>query len=179
MTTDLSRRSNVSGAEPLAVLGMALRLPGAPDEEALWQVLTAGLPVSGAPPEDRWALREAERPVRAGFLPDIFDFDCELFSVSPREAALLDPQLRLFLELAWLACDDAGRGGAGIAVKAGAPILPIAHNAGRVWPAKSLIIHPGVVTLHIGALINTHDRDPKQLSEEVGEWIEARCSEMP
>ncbi|MGR3802530.1 MAG: beta-ketoacyl synthase N-terminal-like domain-containing protein [Marinibacterium profundimaris] len=115
MTTDLSRRSNVSGAEPLAVLGMALRLPGAPDEEALWQVLTAGLPVSGAPPEDRWALREAERPVRAGFLPDIFDFDCELFSVSPREAALLDPQLRLFLELAWLACDDAGRGGAGIA----------------------------------------------------------------
>lgn len=71
------------------------------------------------------------------------------------------------------------RGGAGIAVKAGVPILPIAHNAGRLWPAKSLIIHPGVVTLHIGELMDSDGRDPKQLSEEAGEWIEARCQDMP
>ncbi|WP_372860849.1 lysophospholipid acyltransferase family protein [Spongiibacter sp.] len=71
------------------------------------------------------------------------------------------------------------RGGAGIAIKAGVPILPIAHNAGRLWPSKGLIIQPGTITVHIGELINTDGGDAKQLAEQAGEWIEARCAEMP
>ncbi len=71
------------------------------------------------------------------------------------------------------------RGGAGIAIKAGRPILPIAHNAGRLWPSKGLVIQPGTITVHIGELIDTEGADAKQLAEEVGEWIEARCAEMP
>ncbi|WP_372878180.1 lysophospholipid acyltransferase family protein [Spongiibacter marinus] len=71
------------------------------------------------------------------------------------------------------------RGGAGIAVKAGVPILPIAHNAGRLWPPKSLLIRPGTVTLWIGGLIDTHDGDPKALAEQAAEWIEQHCDKMP
>lgn len=70
------------------------------------------------------------------------------------------------------------RGGAGIAVKAGVPILPIAHNAGRLWAPKSLLIRPGTVTLVIGELIDTREGDPKVLAEQAAQWIEAQCDKI-
>lgn len=70
------------------------------------------------------------------------------------------------------------RSGASIAVAAGVPVLPIAHNAGHCWPTKSLVIYPGTITLVIGQPIATEGRDSKAVMEEVASWIEARCAEI-
>lgn len=70
------------------------------------------------------------------------------------------------------------RSGAQIAVKAGVPVLPIAHNAGAVWPGKSFMIRPGTVTLVVGELIHPENKDSKTLMAEVEAWIEARCEEI-
>lgn len=64
------------------------------------------------------------------------------------------------------------RSGASLACKAGVPIVPIAHNAGRYWPSKKFIKYPGVIQLVIGAPIDTTDRDGKELTEQVKNWIE-------
>lgn len=70
------------------------------------------------------------------------------------------------------------RSGASIAVAAGVPVLPIAHNAGYCWPAKSLVIYPGTITLVIGEPISTEGRDSKSVMEEASRWIEDRCAEI-
>lgn len=70
------------------------------------------------------------------------------------------------------------RGGAGIAIAAGAPIIAIAHNAGNCWPAKSWILKPGVVTLALSEPIDTADRNSKDVIKEVEAWIEGQCAAM-
>ncbi|MBQ0795802.1 lysophospholipid acyltransferase family protein [Zhongshania sp.] len=67
------------------------------------------------------------------------------------------------------------RSGAGIAIEAGVPVLPIAHNGGKLWPARGLRIKPGTVILVIGDAIPTAGRESKELSLEVENWIEAQC----
>jgi 1-acyl-sn-glycerol-3-phosphate acyltransferase len=67
-----------------------------------------------------------------------------------------------------------GIGGAWLAAHAGAPIVPMAHNAGRVWPKNALIKHPGLITVVLGAPIDTAGKTPAQLTREVETWIEAR-----
>ncbi|MCW3845022.1 polyketide synthase, partial [Micromonospora yasonensis] len=91
---------------PVAVVGLACRLPGAADPGAFWRLLRAGADAVGEVPADRWG---ADGTVRHGaFLDDVGDFDADFFGVSPREAAAMDPQQRLMLELAWEAVEDAG-----------------------------------------------------------------------
>ncbi|MDF1693591.1 MAG: lysophospholipid acyltransferase family protein [Zhongshania sp.] len=68
------------------------------------------------------------------------------------------------------------RSGASVAIAAGVPVLPIAHNGGLIWPAKSLLIRPGTVTLIIGEAIATAGRDSKELTLEVENWIEDQCA---
>jgi 1-acyl-sn-glycerol-3-phosphate acyltransferase len=63
-------------------------------------------------------------------------------------------------------------GGAWLAAASGAPIVPVAHNAGRVWPRNAFIKRPGTVTVRIGPPIDSRDRDPKMLNELVETWIE-------
>ena len=67
------------------------------------------------------------------------------------------------------------RSGAGMAIEAGVPVLPIAHNGGKLWPARGLRIKPGTVILVIGDAIPTAGRESKELSLEVENWIEAQC----
>ncbi|MFG2052915.1 SDR family NAD(P)-dependent oxidoreductase [Micromonospora sp. NPDC048930] len=91
---------------PVAVIGLACRLPGAADPGAFWRLLRAGASAVGEVPADRW---RADGAVRHGaFLDDVGGFDADFFGVSPREAAAMDPQQRLMLELAWEAVEDAG-----------------------------------------------------------------------
>ncbi|MBQ1076232.1 amino acid adenylation domain-containing protein [Micromonospora sp. C31] len=102
--------------EPVAVVGMACRLPGAPDLAAFWANLVAGadcvtdftedeLRAAGVPDE----LIADPRYVRAkGHLPDADRFDAAFFDCSPADAELMDPQHRLFLETSWTALEDAG-----------------------------------------------------------------------
>ncbi|MFD4874197.1 type I polyketide synthase [Streptomyces sp. NPDC058420] len=95
------------GDEPVAVVGMACRLPGAPDPFAFWQLLREGRDAIGAPPADRHpAPHDTERP--GGYLDRVDGFDAAFFGVSPREALAMDPQQRLALELGWEALEDAG-----------------------------------------------------------------------
>ena len=105
-------------AEPIAVVGMACRFPGAPDLDAFWQLLvegrnavTEGVPGSG---EGRLGeiIRDPEVQNEAcrygAFVDDIERFDASFFRISPVEAELLDPQQRMMLEMSWLALEDAG-----------------------------------------------------------------------
>jgi 1-acyl-sn-glycerol-3-phosphate acyltransferase len=63
-------------------------------------------------------------------------------------------------------------GGAWLAAASGAPIVPVAHNAGRVWPRNAFLKRPGTVTVRIGPPIESRDRDPKMLNALAETWIE-------
>ncbi|MAD36186.1 MAG: DidE [Tistrella sp.] len=92
----------------IAIIGMACRVPGADGPEALAQLLAEGregiadLPADDGIDDPRWVRRK-------GLLADPFGFDAGLFGHAPREAALIDPQARLLLELAWEALERAGQ----------------------------------------------------------------------
>ena len=58
------------------------------------------------------------------------------------------------------------------AAAAGAPIVPVAHNAGLVWPRNAFLKRPGTVTVRIGPAIESANRDPKTLNELAEKWIE-------
>lgn len=70
-------------------------------------------------------------------------------------------------------------GGAVLAKEAGVPILPIAHNSGDFWPRDRFIIKPGTIYLKFGELIETSNKTPEALTEEVKSWIEASIAEFP
>lgn len=63
-------------------------------------------------------------------------------------------------------------GGARLAVATGYPIIPVAHNAGRFWPRRKFIKHPGTVQIVIGPLIETQGLDAEQALELTKGWIE-------
>jgi 1-acyl-sn-glycerol-3-phosphate acyltransferase len=63
-------------------------------------------------------------------------------------------------------------GGAWLAAASGAPIVPVAHNAGLVWPRNAFIKRPGTVTVRIGPAIDTANRDPKIVNQLAESWIE-------
>jgi phthiocerol/phenolphthiocerol synthesis type-I polyketide synthase E len=100
----------------VAIIGMALRFPGAADAETFWRNLAGGveslrhftaaeLLAAGVRP----GTLADPRYVRVhGALADVETFDAPFFGFTPREAAVLNPQHRLLLETAWEACEDAG-----------------------------------------------------------------------
>jgi 1-acyl-sn-glycerol-3-phosphate acyltransferase len=63
-------------------------------------------------------------------------------------------------------------GGAWLAREAGAPVVPVAHNAGRVWPRNAFVKRAGTVTVRIGPPIDPADRDPKTINAIAKSWIE-------
>lgn len=63
-------------------------------------------------------------------------------------------------------------GGAWLAAAAGAPVVPVAHNAGLVWPRNAFLKRPGIVTVRIGPSIEPANRDPKTLNDLAEAWIE-------
>ncbi|MDQ0779953.1 acyl transferase domain-containing protein [Streptomyces aurantiacus] len=105
MAEDVQKRSPHS--EPVAVVGVACRLPGADGPEAFWRLLREGRSAITEVPAGRWPDAEV-RVRRGGFLDDVTLFDAGFFGVTPREAAAMDPQQRLALELGWEAVESAG-----------------------------------------------------------------------
>ncbi|WP_437947156.1 SDR family NAD(P)-dependent oxidoreductase [Sorangium sp. So ce296] len=101
--------------EPIAIVGMACRFPGAPSLSAFWQLLCDGVDAITEVPADRWGVEALHRDDAGaagarwgGFLEQVDRFDPQFFDISPREAAQIDPQQRLMLELSWEALEDAG-----------------------------------------------------------------------
>jgi 1-acyl-sn-glycerol-3-phosphate acyltransferase len=66
------------------------------------------------------------------------------------------------------------RSGADIAIEAGVPLIPVALNSAKCWPTKQLRKYPGLISVVIGAPINTQGRNSKELIEEVETWIEGQ-----
>jgi len=65
-------------------------------------------------------------------------------------------------------------GGAWLAAHAGAPVVPVAHNAGRYWPRNSFLKYPGEVQVRIGPPIESAGREPETINAMAEEWIEAQ-----
>ena len=104
--------------EPIAIVAVACRFPGAPDPEAFWEVLSGSVDAIREVPEDRFDIDEFYDPDPdaagkiysrfGGFLDGIDGFDPEFFGISPREAVWIDPQQRLMLETTWEGLERAG-----------------------------------------------------------------------
>ncbi len=122
-------------ANHIAIVGMAGRFPGAADVAAFWRVLVEGTDAIGHFSDAELEHRNADslpgvRHVGArGVLDRVDEFDAEFFGITPREAELMDPQHRLFLQCCWHALEDAG------------------HD-----PAK----FPGLIGVYAGVSLNTY-----------------------
>ncbi|WP_223268241.1 type I polyketide synthase [Streptosporangium nondiastaticum] len=93
--------------EPIAIVGMGCRFPGAPDVDSYWRLLLDGRDAVGEVPRDRWDPELVAAPRHGGFLDRVDAFDARFFGISAREAERMDPQQRLLLEVAWQAFEDA------------------------------------------------------------------------
>ena len=97
--------------QDIAIVGMAGRYPKAKNPRELWENLAQGRDCIEEISADRyeWRLQHgSSQKYRGGFIDDVDKFDSLFFNISPREAEMLDPQERLFLEVAWEAIEDAG-----------------------------------------------------------------------
>ena len=101
----------------IAIIGINGKYPQAPTISEFWENLLAGKSCISEIPEDRWevdAFFDGEPAAnrsyckRGGFIDDVGRFDAGFFHISPREAELMDPQQRLFLEVVWGLLEDAG-----------------------------------------------------------------------
>ena len=110
------------GAAPelIAVIGMACRFPGgANSPEQFWQLLAEGRDAIREVPVDRWPVDDYYDPDPAApgktvsrhgaFIDQVDQFDAAFFGIAPREANRMDPQQRLFMQVAWEALENAGQ----------------------------------------------------------------------
>jgi 8-amino-7-oxononanoate synthase len=105
--------------EPIAVIGIGCRLPGANNPQEFWKLLHGNVDVITEVPPSRWDLGtfydpDLTQPRKmntrwGGFLDQVDQFDPTFFGITPREANSIDPQQRLILEVAWEALEDAGQ----------------------------------------------------------------------
>ncbi|NQY73930.1 MAG: polyketide synthase, partial [Candidatus Margulisbacteria bacterium] len=116
---ELEKDNKRSANEPIAIVGMSCRFPGgcnSPDQ--YWDLLKSGKNVISEVPKGRWDMGRYFDPDKnvpnksyskwGGFIDDISSFDPLFFNISPKEAEVMDPQHRLFLEECWHAFEDAG-----------------------------------------------------------------------
>ncbi len=163
MSADRSSEENQDFAHGIAIIGMAGRFPGSPDLETFWRNLRGGvecITVFGDEELRAAGVDPAELAdplyVRArGTLPGIELFDPAFFGFTPREAELLDPQHRAFLECAWQAFEDAGYdpdrfpgrvavfGGAGAATYLLHNLLPNMELLEKVGSLQAMIMNEG------------------------------------
>jgi acyl transferase domain-containing protein/acyl carrier protein len=104
--------------EPIAIVGIGCRFPGASSPEAFWDLLHHGIDAISEVPMERWDIDKLYDPEPAtpgkmstrygGFIEGVDSFDPSFFGISPREAERIDPQQRVVLKVAWEALENAG-----------------------------------------------------------------------
>ncbi|MFT8314181.1 MAG: SDR family NAD(P)-dependent oxidoreductase [Clostridium sp.] len=107
--------------EDIAIIGISLRIPGADTLEKYWDILENGVVTIGQVPQERWSIEDEYNRDKdslntsyskyGGFIDKAYDFDPVFFGISPKEAEAMDPQQRVFLEVAFEAIQEAGYGG--------------------------------------------------------------------
>ena len=114
LRTPASHTGSVPANEPIAIIGLAGRFPGAGNVEEFWRNLAAGVDSVTDVPAERAAYLNGVTPEgsplrrRGGFVDGVDRFDTKFFRIPPVEAEVMDPQERLFLETAWAAVENAG-----------------------------------------------------------------------
>jgi myxalamid-type polyketide synthase MxaE and MxaD len=108
-----------ANGEPIAIIGVGCRFPGANDSRAFWNLLRDGVDAIREVPAQRFSLDDYYDPDPGapgkiatrwgGFIEQVDQFDAQFFGISPREAARMDPQQRILLEVTWEALEDAGQ----------------------------------------------------------------------
>ncbi|MYS90463.1 MULTISPECIES: type I polyketide synthase, partial [Streptomyces] len=146
----------VAEADAVAVIGVGCRLPAAASPEEFWRLLmerrdTASEPPPGRRADPLWDELGAAIPTRGSYVDGIADFDAPFFRISPREAKLLDPQQRMYLEVAWEALEDAGcpahtLASRPVGVYAGISIADYQHLIARHLTVEDLGLHHGTGT---------------------------------
>lgn len=149
----------------IAIIGMDGRFPQAENLEQFWQVLKEGKDCIREIPPSRWNYRDyfdSDKNRKGmsyskwgGFLKDIDKFEPLFFNISPREAEMMDPQERIFLETAWCCLENAGY--TPESLKEGSPVVGV--FAGAMWtdyqlykansPEFSKSFHPGSYLCYI------------------------------
>jgi acyl transferase domain-containing protein/thioesterase domain-containing protein/aryl carrier-like protein len=160
-----------SEASSIAIVGMSGRFPGAPDVASFWKNIREGretirvfteqeLLAAGERPE---LLRDPAYVKACGYLDDIDKFDAAFFGISPRDAAVFDPQHRLLLECASEAFEDAGYVGA----KIGGPVAVFAASGASEYFTYNLVTNEELLR-SIGAWLLRHTgNDPNFLATRV------------
>ncbi len=70
-------------------------------------------------------------------------------------------------------------GGAQLAVASGAPVVPVAHNAGKLWGKNSFLKSPGLITMSIGQPIDPQGLKADEINQRVEQWIETEITQLP
>jgi 8-amino-7-oxononanoate synthase len=130
--------------EPIAIVGMGCRFPGAPDVDSYWRLLLDGRDAVGEVPRARWNPPAAGTPGEGGFLDSVDEFDARFFGISAREAQRMDPQHRLLLETAWQTLEDAGIAPSRLAGSDTAVVIGMSsHDYGQLQ-----LSHPDTVDIY-------------------------------
>ena len=136
-----------SGVTPVAVIGMACRLPGGIDSpQQLWEALLRGDDLVTEIPADRWDADEYYDPEPGvpgrsvskwgAFIDDVAGFDSDFFGINEREATATDPQHRLLLETSWEAMEHAGLTRATLADTLTGVFMGLTHNDYQLLTAE-------------------------------------------
>ncbi|EKU96420.1 KR domain-containig protein [Leptolyngbya sp. PCC 7375] len=143
-------------ADDIAVIGMHLRVAGAEDHAAFWQLLKEGQCAITQLPVARANGATDGPDIRGGFLPSIDTFDPLFFNIAPRECEAMDPRHRLLLEAAWSAIEDAGYNPEDWKGKNHGIFIGIEESDYPVSTASQITaIHGGTAPARIGYFLDT------------------------
>ena len=149
--------------EPIAIVGLSGRYPGAGTLEQFWENLRQGRDCITEVPADRWDhdryfAAGADDPAKAyckwgGFLDGVDLFDPLFFNISPHEARLMDPQERLFLQTAWHTLEDAGYTRTGLSGSRVGVFVGVMYNQYQLYGASEPMQARGFVPSSLAASV--------------------------
>jgi acyl transferase domain-containing protein/NAD(P)-dependent dehydrogenase (short-subunit alcohol dehydrogenase family) len=155
---------NTNKHEPIAIIGVAGLFPQCNNIEELWERLVNGDNLITEIPPERWdwqkyydesgKLENKSVSKWGGFIPNVDKFDAAFFNISPREAELMDPQHRLFLQTVWHAIEDSGYAPESTAGKNIGLYLGVQFNEYQsLAHDNNIIFHPAAVTGNSHAML--------------------------